>query len=460
MSVQKPLFWQQGLFLQPQHFQLQEQSFRGLLAPFGRFATPHFWGVGDLEIRKSALPNRILDVHRGTFMFPDGTWVDLPGNAVIRARSFDESWAGPLKVYLGLKVWNDSGENVTVVDNLENTSAVTTRYAATADPEEVNDLHAGGPVGRVKRLHYVLKLLWEHEIGEAGDYVLIPLCQLAKAGAEVRVSEEHIPPSLSLGASETLTKLIVEIRDQVTARGRQLEEYKKKRGVHSAEFGSRDMVYILALRSINRYVPLLHHCTETRDVHPWAVYGALRQLVGELSSFSERVNALGEWVDGRRVVPLYDHRDLWGCFATLQDLLSHLMDEITAGPEYIIRLIHDGTSYAADLRPAVFEGRNRFYLALRTEANPQDVLQAVKTVVKLGSREDMRVIVARALPGIALEQQLQTPKELPYRSNTLYFAVGHHSEMWESVMKNRNVALYWASAPEDLEVELMVVGRS
>jgi type VI secretion system protein ImpJ len=252
----------------------------------------------------------------------------------------------------------------------------------------------------VKRLHYVLKLLWEHEIGEAGDYVLIPLCQLAKAGAEVRVSEEHIPPCLSLAASET------------------------------------------------------------RDVHPWAVYGALRQLIGELSSFSERVNAQGEWIDGRRVVPLYDHRDLWGCFATLQDLISHLLDEITAGPEYIIRLIHDGTSYAADLRPAVFEGRNRFYLALRTETNPQDVLQAVKTVVKLGSREDMRVIVARALPGIVLEQQLQTPKELPYRSNTLYFAVSHHSEMWESVIKNRNVALYWASAPEDLEVELMVVGRS
>jgi type VI secretion system protein ImpJ len=283
---------------------------------------------------------------------------------------------------------------------------------------------------------------------------------LTRGSAEVRVSEDHIPPCLALAASETLTKLIVEIRDQITARGRQLEEYKKKRGIHSAEFGSRDMVSILALRSINRYVPLLHHYTEAREIHPWAVYGALRQLIGELSSFSERINALGEWSDGRRVVPLYDHRDLWGCFATLQDLISHLMDEITAGPEYIIRLAHDGTSYAADLRPAVFEGRNRFYLALRTEANPQDVLQAVKTVVKLGSREDMRVIVARALPGIVLEQQLQTPKELPYRSNTLYFAVSHHSEMWESVMKNRNVALYWGSAPEDLEVELMVVGRS
>ena len=460
MSVQKPLFWQQGLFLQPQHFQLQEQSFRGLLTPFGRFAAPHFWGVGDLEIRKSALANRILDLHRGTFLFPDGTYVDLPGNAVIRARSFDESWAGPLNVYLGLKAWNESGENVTVAENLENISGVTTRFAATADPEEINDLHAGGPVGRVKRLHYVLKLLWEHEIEQAGDYVLIPLAQLAKFGAEVRVSEDHIPPCLTLAGSESLLKLIGEIRDQITARGRQLEEYKKKRGIHSAEFGSRDMVYILALRSINRYVPLLHHYTETREVHPWIVYGALRQLIGELSSFSERVNALGEWSDGRQVLPPYDHRNLWGCYSALQDLISHLLDEITAGPEYIIRLVRDGAHYTADLRPAIFEGRNRFYLSVRTEENAQDVLQAVKTVVKLGSREDMRVIVARALPGIVLEQQLQTPKELPYRSNTLYFAVSHHSEMWESVMKNRNVALYWNNAPADLELELMVVGRS
>mgnify|MGYP001067167546 CR=1 FL=1 len=329
-----------------------------------------------------------------------------------------------------------------------------------ATEQEVADLHAGGPAGRVRRLHYVLKLLWEHEIGEAGDYVLLPLTQLTKVGAEVRVSEDYSPPCLTLAASESLSKLMGEIRDQVTARGHQLEEYKKRRGVHSAEFGSRDMVYILALRSINRAVPLLHHFTETRDVHPWAAYGALRQLVGELSSFSERVNALGEWSDGRRMIPPYNHRDLWGCYSALQDLISTLLDEITAGPEYIIRLAQDGALYSADLRPAVFEGRNRFYLALRTETLPQDVLQAVKTVAKLGSREDMRVIVARALPGIGLEHQPQTPKELPWRSNTLYFAVGHHSEMWESVMKNRNVALYWANAPEDLEAELMVVGRS
>ncbi|MFP4348413.1 MAG: type VI secretion system baseplate subunit TssK, partial [Desulfococcaceae bacterium] len=38
--------------------------------------------------------------------------------------------------------------------------------------------------------------------------------------------------------------------------------------------------------------------------------------------------------------------------------------------------------------------------------------------------------------------------------------VDHHSDKWAQVEKNRNLALYWDDAPDDLSVELMVVGRS
>jgi type VI secretion system protein ImpJ len=38
--------------------------------------------------------------------------------------------------------------------------------------------------------------------------------------------------------------------------------------------------------------------------------------------------------------------------------------------------------------------------------------------------------------------------------------VNHHSDQWALVQKGNNIALYWDSAPEDLEVELMVAGRS
>lgn len=462
MKIQRPLFWHQGLLLQPQHFQLQDQAIQSRLIPFLKYQQPHFWGGGQAEISRGALATGSFNLLSGSFLFPDGSYLELPGNALIDARPFDGGWlegSKPLQVYLGLRKWNDSAENVTVIDRREELGAAVTRFVATTDPEEVRDLHGGGPDGQVKRLHYLLRIFWESERDQLGDYELIPLAQLERFGAEIRLSEDFIPPSLSCSASPSLHKLIREIRDQVTARGYQLEEHKSKRGIQTAEFGSRDMVYFLALRSVNRYVPLLFHYTEAEQIHPWHLYGILRQLIGELTSFSERVSVLGELHGGKKVLPEYDHRDLWGCFSAAQDMISHLLDEITAGPEYVIRLAYDGTFYAAELKPAIFEGRNRFFLAVKTEEDPKIVLQALEDIAKLSSREHLNTLVSRSLPGIGLQYLQIPPQELPRRANTMYFAINHHDEQWAAVAKQYGLALFWNGAPADMEIELMVVGR-
>ena len=383
MDIQRPLFWHQGLFLQPQHFQLLDLSFQSLLTPFHHFMEPHFWGTGELEVQKAGLGMRSFNLLKGTFLFPDGTFAVFPGNGIIEARPFEEAWVEggkPFTILIGLKKWNPAGENVTVVDKLEDLSGVTTRFVTTPDPEEVKDLHSGGPLGRVKKLHYLLKIFWETEREQLGDYVLIPMAQLERMGEEIRLSQRFVPPCLTISSSEPLFHLIKEIRDQLAARAHQLEEYKSQRGIQTAEFGSRDMVYLLALRSLNRYVPPFFHMTEVQQVHPWVVYGMLRQLIGELSSFSERINVMGELEDGTRTLPNYDHRNLWECFSAAQEAVILLLDEITAGPEYVIRLVYDGTYYAAPLKPALFEGRNRFYLVFKTEEDPKLVLKSIEAM--------------------------------------------------------------------------------
>jgi len=463
MTVPRPLLWHQGLFLQPQHFQLNDLAAAARQEPYRRHLSPHFWGAGDLEIQKAALGTRSFGLVRGSFLFPDGTWVEYPGNALLEARSFEEAWVEggkPFPVYVGIRKWNDAGENVTVLSRLHGLGEVTTRFVAAADPEEFRDLHAGGPPGRVKRLYYVLRIFWETEREQLGDYLLVPVAQLERMGEEIRASERFAPPVLSVGASPSLAGLLREIRDQLAARARQLEEYKRQRGIQTAEFGARDMVYLLALRSLNRYVPALYHVTEAPQAHPWPVYGLLRQLAGELSSFSEGVSVLGEAPDGTRLLPPYDHLNLYRCFQAAQALVSRLLDEITAGPEHVLRLLYDGTYFATDLPPAVFEGKNRFYLVLRTAADPRAVLETIETAAKLGARENLPLLIARALPGVGLEHLPVPPQELPRRANSLYFAVDHHGEQWAGVERGRNVALYWDEAPEDLEAELMVVGRS
>jgi type VI secretion system protein ImpJ len=462
MDIQRPLFWHQGLFLQPQHFQLLDLSFQSLMAPFRHFIAPHFWGIGEIEVQKAALGLRSFNLLRGNFLFPDGTFAVFPKNAFVEARAFEEAWVEggkPFTVLMGLKKWNNDGENVTLVEKLENLSDVATRFVTTPDPEEVKDLHSGGPGGRVKRLHFLLKIFWETEMEQLGDYVLIPIAQLERMGEEIRFSDRFVPPSLTISSSEPLFNLIKEMRDQIAARSHQLEEFKSQRGIQTAEFGSRDMVYLLALRSLNRYVPTFYHFTEGQQVHPWAVYGILRQLIGELSSFSERINVMGELEDGTRLLPNYDHRNLWECFSAAREIVIQLLDEITAGPEYVIRLVYDGTYYAATLKPAMFEGRNHFYLVLRTEEEPKLVLKSIETTAKFSSRENLPILIARALPGIGLEHLPVPPQELPRRAHSIYFSVNHHSDQWAFVQKGNNIALYWDNAPEDLEVELMVVGR-
>ena len=461
--MERPLFWHQGLFLQPQHFQIKDQYDQALLTPYNRFIVPHFWGIGEMEIHQAALGNHSFEILNGQFVFPDTTYVVLPDNAVIEARSFEDARIEDgrgIPVYLGIRKWNEAGENVTVLSSLQNISDVNTRFVTLADAEEAADYHQNGPPAQVKRLYYVLKLFWETEKEIAGDYELIQIGNIDKSGDETVLSARFIPPCISIAGSDLLYKLVREIRDQVAARARQLEAYKRDRGIHAADFGARDMVFFLALRSLNRYVPLLAHLTEPRKGHPWPVYGVLRQLAGELSAFSSQVSVDGELGDGTILLPPYDHRNLWACFSGAQKLIARLLDEITAGPEYVIQLLYDETYFSAELPPSIFEGRNRYYLVFETEADPEAMVRDTENIAKLGTRELLPILIARALPGIKLQHNPVPPQELPRRAHSLYFQIDHNSDHWAQVKQENNLALYWDSAPQDLKIELMVVERT
>ncbi len=463
MDVYKPLFWHQGLFLQPQHFQLLEQSFATRLTPLLRYPCPCFWGVRSLDIQEAALNNQSFQINSGEFLFPDGSFVMLPGNATLGARSFEEEWVEggkPFTVYLGLRKWRKEQKNVTVLSSLDGANQSNTRFVAPADPEEAPDLHEGKDPAMVKKMSYALRIFWATELDQLGGYSLLPVARLKREGDQILLSERFVPPCVTVSASEPLLRLIKEIRDQIGFRCRQLEEYKAQKGIHTADFGSRDMVYLLALRSLARYVPVLVHLLEADAVHPWMVYGLLRQIIGELSTFSDRVGVLGEQSSGERLIAPYDHERIGENFSAAQSLIASLLEEITAGPEYVIRLEFDETFYAADLKPEVFEEGNRYYLVVSTEADHSGVISSLTQVAKASSREHLPLLIARALPGLDIEYLQVPPQELPRRSRSAYFRVHQHSDQWANIRNNRNIALYWDDAPNDAEIELMIVGRS
>lgn len=460
MPFERPLFWHQGLFLQPQHLQLTDLHHSTQVWPYQTYGLTDFWGLADIRVQEAGLNNKSFEVLGGEFLFPDGTHAVFPGTAVIKPRSFDDAWIQgekPFTVFLGLRKLDTSGENVTVISSLDEAANVTTRFVTTANPDEVRDLHAGGPAAQVKRLSLALRIFWENEIGQLDNYYVIPIAQIERSGEEIRLSRRFVPPCLTMAASDFLVKVIKDVRDQVTSRCRQLEEYKSPRESTSVGFDIGIVIFLLALRSLNRWVPLLLHYGETRHLHPWIVYGTLRQLIGELSTFSENVNATGERLDGTRALPPYNHSNLYECFSAALGLVGELLDSISVSPGHMIRLDFDGKYFTNEIPEHIFDSRNRFWLVLRTETQAETVAYAVRRLVKVSAKKNITTLIARAVPGAPLEYFPVPPAGLPRRANTHYFRIDHTSSQWQEIAATQAVALYWDSAPNDLGVELAVL---
>lgn len=460
MQPQSPIFWHQGLFLQPQHFQLAEAHSRFSLHPLHTYGPQHFWGTGSVQINEPGFGNKLFEIQAGEFLFPDGVYAVFPGNCLLQSRSFDEAWVEsekPFTVYLGLYKNDPAGNNVTTVPDFKEAGTIVTRYAASESPEEVPDNLGDGPPAHVRRLRYALRIFWETEIHELSNYHLIPIAKLEREGENVTLAHTFIPPTLSIRNSARLFSLVKEIRDLIGSRCRQLEAYKSPRDIQGMDLEIRYLVFLLALRTLNRYVPLLQHATEGPHLHPWNVYSILRQLIGELSTFSERINAFGETRDGKQSLPPYDHENIWFCFSTARNLVNTLLEGIMMGPEFLIRLEYDGEYYSAELPETFFVAGNNYWLVLRTSISTERLLESMQHVVKLSAAKNLTTLIARAVPGIPLTYAPETPAGLPHTGNARYFKIDKDSGQWRDVENSNHVSLYWDTAPEDMTAEIVVL---
>ena len=461
MDNSKPVFWYQGLFLQPQHFQLSEQYQRSLFHPYQAYQQPHFWGVCKLELVDSALSHKSCEIESGEFIFADGSYVSVPETGIVSSRSFDDDWVEsdkPFTIYLALRKQNVFDDNVKIVSDLSNLNNVNTRYVSTVNPEEVKDSYQQGNVAQVKYLHHVLKIVFENEKDEMNDYELIPIAQVIRDGDAIIYNRQFLPPAVTIGSVPVLLRIVKEIRDEITARAMQLSAYKAP--VHSKrEFDPNMLRYKMALQTLSRFVPRLFHICESTDVHPWQVYGVIRELIGEVSTFTDRVTVLGETHDGERLLSAYEHTNLGDCFNNAADLLTQLLNEITIGPQYLVEMDFDETAFTADVPSEFFTEHVDFFLIVNTLSDFDSFQQSLLTAAKLSSRDSVEVLIERSLPGVGLYSLPAPPPGLPRRPNSYYLRIDVHDDQWSAVKRQENVSLLWSEAPQDVSIELVVVRK-
>ena len=119
MNSKKPVFWHQGLFLQPQHLQLQDLHNEMQRRTISSIGFPYFWGVIEAGLSEGYLQNNLISLTGGEFLFKDGTHVSLGENAKLVPRTFEDAMIRvdkALNVYVGIKKFSAHESNVTILD--------------------------------------------------------------------------------------------------------------------------------------------------------------------------------------------------------------------------------------------------------------------------------------------------------------------------------------------------------
>jgi len=461
MTPEKPLFWHQGLFLQPQHFQHYDRYVRSIVSPAFQYILPYFWGTRNFEVNESALLNKVVEITDLDAVFEDNTWIGLGKNCFIKPRSFAEidfDFSGKeiFTVYLGLKRWDNFSANVTQV-NIKEMPTRDTRYLVDETPAEVKDLHAeGGSPAHISFLEHNVKIFWPHEVTDNNQYIFLPVAQLEMRGEEVCLVKKFIPPTFLLSGSSALVQIIKHIREQLLARCRVLETYKPSQSQSASDLEPASLLYIFALGFLNRYLAILTHILETPASHPWSVYCLLREMIAELSCFSDRVDGLGQLRDGKNLLPAYNHTDLNSCFSETQKLVVELLSSIVVGSENVIPLARDEHLFSCEIPSAFFARRSMFCLMFRSEEKDQQFIDSIVRHVKVGNCMAIETLIARSLQGVPLIFREVPPLGMARHSGRLCFEVDTTDHLWKDVASDGRFCLYWEAAPADTAIDLVV----
>jgi type VI secretion system protein ImpJ len=473
MNNTRAVLWTQGLFLTPQHFQQTDLYHSTLAKRRWQIASSFNWGIHELVIREEGLLAGIFEVQRFEMVARDGEIITAGSeaeepNAFVSARNFEglvDAAKGPVTVYLGIPKHRPGQLNVSD-KGPDDGSRLPLRYSV--HPEDKADLYDPGipPVG-VSLLNYNLVVLFEREEQFAAARQTMELVKIAKLDARTdgqgaRLSTKYIPPCLGVRASKNLFGLLQSLRDVLSGKANEFAAIRRQRGVRASATVAQEAIRLQMLQTLSRYVPLMHHLLETDTHHPAYVYGVIRQLVGELSVFSEEVGVLGAVaLEGRpgENLPAYDHEDMWPGFAKAVTVAQQMVRTMTTGAEAGYKLAFDGQYFRTTLPGDAFEGtRTRYYLMIDSLLRGEELWGRLQRTGKVTTLENMPVLRPRALMGLKIDPLPVAPEELPQRgSNHSYFAIDTQHPEWRMIREKGNIAMLCDLKPDETVVKLFVV---
>lgn len=445
MSQTVKLLWGEGQFLCPQHFQRQDAYHEARLHETRRILHPYSWGVRSLRLDQGSLATGVLRLLEVSAVLPDGELYSAPDTDELPPPlMLGELPPGTqdVVVHLALPLLKEHGGNCG-----QDATDVMTRYIREDMPTA--DIFSEAAEAGISYLRKSVRLLTDDQPRDA--FVSFPLLKLQRtsAGGFEQVAD-FLPPMVNIHACPSLVSQLRSLLDALQAKAEALYGQHREPTQNIIEFRSGDIASFWLLHTINAGFATLKHFVEHPGLAPERLHLELLRMAGSLLTFSTAYKLAD--------LPTYNHAQPAPALFKLLTIIQELIGTVISARYFNIPLTETKPSYLnAHIDPQRIQAKSTFYLGVKADMSPADLVNLVPLRFKVGAPDDVDNIVLSALPGVTLTHQARVPSAIPMRPGNSYFALEARGTLYERMIKASALAVYVPTGIPDLNIELLAV---
>ena len=451
MFKAEKILWGEGLFLRPQHFQVQDTYHEQRLNQTIRSTIPFAYGVQSIRFDETQLGTHVLALEHVEMMWQDGEIYTAPSRDLLPepVQLDDLNFRGEMTIYLALSILQPNKKNVAYDEATQ-----PSRYHSYLN--ETHDLYTDATPAEITlvRRRAELKLL-ESEIDPNHDldgFLYLPIGKIKRqSSGSFELDHKFIPPILHIEACESLIGNLKRTLNVIKAKIKTIQTNNRENEQKLIEFRSGDIVSFWLVNALNTAHATLSHLLLNPQIHPERLFFELLRLTGSLLTFSTAYE-----VDH---LPKYKHHNLQESFTQLDVILRELLDTIISSRYINIGLKEIRPSYwVGSLESDKITRESRLYISVSsTMMQTHELVQIVPLRFKVGTTVDVEQRVVSALPAIPIHHLMQVPTAIPVRSGVSYFEVEPHHELYQRMLDSETICIYVPAGFQDISIELIAV---
>ncbi len=451
MFKAEKVLWGEGLFLRPQHFQIQDTYHEQHLNLLIRSTVPFSYGIQRITFDTAQLSIHILALESIEVIWQDSEIYHAPSQDLLpEPLQLDElNLETQMQIYLAFPILQANKKNISHEKDTE-----PSRYHSYLT--QIHDLFTDAATSEItllrKRAEFKLLPVDSTPDSNLDGFLYLPIGKLKRQSAgSFEFDSKYIPPILHIGSNETLLNNLKRILNVIKAKIKTIQSNNRENEQKLIEFRSGDIVSFWLVNALNTAHATLNHLLQHPFIHPERLYYEFLRLTGSLLTFSTAYDV--------EFLPKYDHHNLQESFEKLDLILRELLDTIISNRYISIALKELRPSYwTGNIETDKINRETRLYLAVSSSMmQTHELVQIVPLRFKVGNTVDVEQRVVSALPAVPLHHLVQVPTAIPVRSGVNYFELEPHHELYIRMLESESICIYVPTGFQDISIELIAV---